>query len=91
MREQCNAVTCLLSVSLCLSLSLSLCLSSLSRALSLFKNIFLSLIANVQVKRAESARLLVELQQAQEKINALTQVLSRCFTVVRALSRNFCD
>jgi hypothetical protein len=52
------------------------------------KIFFSDYIANVQGEKAESARLLVELQQAEEQMNALTQVLSRCFTVVRALSRD---
>jgi hypothetical protein len=61
------------------------------RALSLFllRSFFSHYIATVQGERAESARLLVELQQAREHINVLTQVLSHCLTVVRTLSRDF--
>ena len=76
-----------------ISLSLPLCSLPffLSRArsvsLSLLEIFFSDYIANVQGERAESARVLVELQQAQEQIKVITQVLSRCFTVVRALSR----
>ncbi len=62
-----------------------------SRALSLFilRSFFSHFIATVQGERAESARLLVELQQAREQINVLMQVLSHCLTVVRTLSRDF--
>jgi hypothetical protein len=48
-------------------------------------------MANVQSERAESARLLVALQQAQQQIKELMQVLSRCFMGLRELSRDFSD